>query len=875
MSLRAYRAKRDFSKTAEPKGAPRPRRAGGHAYLIQKHAARRLHYDLRLQIGDTLKSWAVTKGPSLKPGDRRLAVHVEDHPLEYGSFEGTIPQGEYGGGTVLLWDRGEWEPVGDPEKGYREGKLKFTLHGEKLHGGWMLIRLKPRSPRDRDNWLLIKERDAAARDGADILAEQPNSVATGRSVDQIAKADGPVWRSNRSGTGAATPAPTRPMPTKPAARKPKPAQVALPGAKRRAMPDFIEPELATRVNKVPSGADWLHEIKFDGYRVIGRIDGRRIQVLTRKGLDWTDKVPALQEALKALPVKQAMVDGEIVVIGPDGISDFAALQSAFSERASERMSYFLFDLMYLDGWDLTGVELEPRKQRLAQLTAELPESAPIKYSDHMTADGPNFFRQSCRFGLEGIVSKRRDSLYRSGRGKDWLKNKCVEREEFVIGGYTKPTHPGPGIGALLVGYYDDKDRLIYAGKVGPGFSQEESQRLRRQLDKLARDTTPFHDLPRSRDKIVHVEPKLVAEIEFTGWTEEGMLRHPSFKGIRKDKDPREVTRADQDPPARAPASATRGRRAVAADAEAIVAGVRISHPGRVLHVGQGLTKLGLAEYYAEVAPWMLPELTNRPLSLLRCPGDHKQGCFFQKHIKAGMSKALRQIPVKEKSGVATYVGIDSLEGLIGLVQFGVIEFHPWGSRADDLDRPDRMIFDLDPDPVLEWAAVTQAATELRDRLSALKLRSFLKTTGGKGLHVVVPLTPAAGWAEVKEFARGVATAMVEDAPDRFVATMTKAKRTGKIFIDFFRNDRGATAIAAYSTRARPGAPIATPLHWDELDAGVRSDHFTVSNIFRRLKALERDPWADIGKVRQTLPGRPAKRAAAAAARSIKRRSRAS
>lgn len=877
MSLKAYRAKRDFTKTAEPKGTEGRSQPTDHAYLIQKHAARRLHYDLRLQIGDQLKSWAVTKGPSLNPRDRRLAVHVEDHPLDYGSFEGTIPKGEYGGGTVMLWDRGRWEPQGDAERDYRAGRLKFRLFGEKLQGGWMLLRMKPRSPRDKDNWLLIKERDEAARDDGDILDEQPDSVASGRSLEAIGAAAHAVWHSNRGANGKATKPPfkaaTATVPVEP---------TRLRGAKRAALPSAIEPELATAVRSVPAGPEWLHEIKFDGYRALARIDQPDIAVLTRNRLDWSGKVPSLVDALRQLPVKQAILDGEIVVLGNDGVSDFGALQAAFADRDDSRMAYYLFDLIHLDGRDLSALPLERRKAILQDLLSGLPAESPIKFSDHMGAHGPSFYQHSCRLGLEGVVSKRRDSPYRPGRGTDWVKSKCIEREELVIGGYSKPTHPGPGLGALLVGYYDRAGRLIYAGKVGTGFTERVSKNLRAQLDRIARAATPFAALPRlGRDKIVHVEPEMVAEIEFTAWTEDGLLRHPSFKGIREDKTAQEVTRDDRaEPvsgkPAKKSKTATRGESSAKPTGEGtgepIIAGVKITHPDRVLHLGQGLTKLGLAQYYAEVAPWILPELIGRPLSLFRCPGDHKQGCFFQKHIKDGMSPALRQIPVPEKDGIATYIGIDDVTGLIALVQFGVVEFHPWGSRADDLEHPDRLIFDLDPDPSVAWPAVTGAALALRARLESVGLRSFLKTTGGKGLHVVVPILPDASWADAKSFARSIAEDLVAEAPDAYVATMTKAKRKGKIFIDFFRNDRGATAVSAYSTRARSGAPIATPIGWDELESGLRGDHFNVGNIFRRLTTLDADPWADIYKIRQRLP---LAGGAKTAGEPVKRRSRAS
>lgn len=800
MALEDYRSKRDFGRTPEPAGIAIPV-AGGASFVVQKHGARRLHYDFRLELDGVLKSWAVTRGPSLDPADKRLAVQVEDHPVAYGGFEGVIPTGQYGGGPVELWDNGTWEPQGDPAAGLAKGMLKFRLHGHKLQGGWALIRLKA-EPR---NWLLVKERDGAARPGSDILAEQPNSVLSGRSLDDIA-ADPPT---------------------------PPPAATAIiPGAHPAPMPERVEPQLCTLVDAAPDGADWLHEIKYDGYRVLCRLEDGRVRLLTRSGLDWTEKFAAIAQAVAALPCRQAMLDGEVVVLDASGASDFAALQQALSASRSHELALFAFDLLYLDGHDLMQARLDERKAALARLLAGT--GAPLYYSDHIEGRGRDFAAKACAFALEGIVSKRRDRPYRSGRNDDWRKAKCTARQEFVILGFTPSTTRGGGFGALLLGYWQDGS-LRYAGKVGTGFSQRVQADLWQRMTPLHRPDPPLADPP--GEPASWLAPELVAEVEFAEWTRDGRLRHPSFQGLREDKAAAGVTRD----------AGGQGGGAV------LPAGVRLTHPDRALWPEQGITKQTLAEHYALVAPFMLPHVAGRPLSLLRCPEGIGGECFFQRHARPGMAGAIKQVAVP---GEQPTLWLDSVEGLVGLVQMGVLEIHAWGSRVEDILRPDRLCFDLDPDPELPWPRVVEAARDVRARLQGIGLESFLKTTGGKGLHIVVPIVPDHDWAAAKAFCKGFADRLVRERPELYVATITKARRAGKVLVDYLRNQFSATWVAPYSTRARPGAAVSVPLAWEELDAGLRSDHFTIATIGRRLAALDRDPWQGMAAVRQSMPGSP-------------------
>lgn len=829
MALQTYRRKRDFKATPEPRGR-RARSGGGDAYLIQKHDARRLHYDLRLEMGGALKSWAVTRGPSLVAGEKRLAVHVEDHPLEYGEFEGTIPKGEYGGGTVVLWDRGRWSPLGDAKKGYAKGHLDFELHGEKLGGRWHLVRMAHKKGEKRENWLLIKGDDEFARDAKapDILEERPESVKTGRVVDEIA-GEAPGWSSKTGRIG------------KPKAPKPK----APKRAKKAGWPGFVEPALATLKAAAPAGRKWLHEIKFDGYRLQAHVRKGKAKLFTRSGLDWTAKFgKEIVAALVALPVKEAILDGELVVEGAGGASDFSALQAALSEGKSDRLVFYLFDLLFADGRDLRPAPLIERKTALQTL---LGEASPLlRYSEHFEESGEMVLRHACRLSLEGVVSKDRDAPYRSGRARDWIKSKCSERQEFVIAGFVPSTTNAKAIGSLVLGTYDGAD-LIHAGRVGTGFTHKVAEDLFKRLDRLKQTKSPFAGkLPAEAARQVRfVKPELVAEVEFRAWTADGSVRHASYRGLREDKRADQVVRE------------TKGKEAPRA---AAAPAVRLTHPDRVYWKDVGVTKQGLADYYSEVWGRMGPFLVNRPLALLRCPDGVGGQCFFQKHAWRGQSKEILLAHDPQEEGDEPIIAIDGLPGLLGLVQGGVLEIHPWGAPLSDLEKPDLINMDLDPGPGVAWPTIIEAAREVKERLGDAGLTSFVKTSGGKGLHVVAPLKPKAGWVEVKAFAKGIAEAMAADAPEHFVATVAKSKRHGRILVDYLRNGRGSTAVAPYSTRARPGAAVSMPLAWDELGAAIGPDYFTVENAPARLAALDADPWADFR--RAAAPLAPRRRKAA-------------
>jgi bifunctional non-homologous end joining protein LigD len=885
VTLERYRQKRRFRVTPEPRG--RRARAKGDAYVIQKHDATRLHYDLRLEMDGVLKSWAVPKGPSLDPGEKRLAVEVEDHPLEYGGFEGRIPEGEYGAGQVIVWDTGTWEPLEDAHEGFRRGRLKFVIHGEKLGGAWMLVRMGGRAAEERrPNWLLIKERDAFARPAAqgDILEERPESVSSGATLDRDArgKNDGPARERHRR--GARTKADR-------GAKLPDPATIE--GARRAALPRTLAPQLATLVKAPVEGDAWLHEIKFDGYRMLARFERGRVRMFTRTGQDWTERFAAIAEAVSELPCRDAVLDGEVVVLEPDGTSDFQALQNALRRRDDAELVYYVFDLLHLDGFDTTAAPLESRKRLLEALVDTLPRGTPVRYSAHVAGKGEAFFDEACRRHLEGVISKRRDAPYHSARTRDWLKVKCGRRQEFVIGGYTDPSGARAGLGALLVGVHDERGALRYAGKVGTGFDHDTLVDLERRLRGLARQDSPFADAPRGRT--MHwVDPKLVCEVVFTEWTADGRLRHPSFQGLREDKPaksvrretpaaPRAGTRAGDVESAREPGMAERARprgrhrttggrptpervpaRGAArsdqaprvptrsAAARDVVAGVRISHPDRVLYPDVGLTKIDVARYFEAVAPFMLHEIADRPLMLKRCPGGQAGPCFFQKHPATTLpSPPLVPVRITERTKTETYLTLHDIEGLVSLVQFGVLEMHVWGCRRDRIEQPDRMVFDLDPGPRVEWSRVPALARRLRERLDALDLPSFVKTTGGKGLHIVVPLQPSAGWGEMIEFSNAIARQLVDDDPTRLTMRMAKAGRENKILIDTLRNGRGATWVGAWSTRARPGAPVSMPITWDEVKTSLRPDGFTVGGLERRL-ARAGDPWSDIDRARRRI-----------------------
>ncbi len=823
--LADYRQKRDFSRTAEPK--PKRGKGDGRQFVVQKHDARRIHYDLRLELGGTLKSWAVTRGPSLIVGEKRLAVRTEDHPMEYLDFEGNIPKGEYGGGAMIVWDRGRWAAAFDPEKGLAKGHLEFTLDGSRLKGRWHLVRMRPRPGEKKEQWLLIKAEDEFSRPaGASDITEETTSFLSGRTTEELAALN--ELRKDHAGRAKVIEARAAPVPD---ASKTK-------GARKGILPAFLEPSLPQVTDKAPSGSKWVHEIKYDGYRTQARIDGRDVRLLTRKGLDWTSRFPTIATAVKSLGLSSALLDGEIVVEERGGIPSFTLLQGDLKSGRNDRFRYFLFDLLYCEGFDLTKATLLDRKSLLQRLLDRLPDASPLRFSEHLGEDGPKMFEHACRLGLEGIVSKRLDLPYRPGRGEHWLKVKGVLRQELIILGYVPSTVAKGTVGALLLGYFE-KGTLFYAGRVGTGYSGEQARWLRVELDKIAAARPELgNSLPAGAEKGVRwAKPRLVCEVEYGGWTADRLIRQSAFKGLREDRPAEEIVleAAPEKSETRRGRPPSRGR---------------LTHPERLLWPEQGVTKEGLAEFYADIADWILPHLAGRVLSLVRCPSGVSGKCFFAKHAWHGLSQAVRRVDVGEKEKMLT---LDSFDGLIELVQAGVVEIHPWGSTVAHLEAPDRLIFDLDPGEDVPWSAVIEAAREVRGRLDEVGLASFVKTSGGKGLHVLVPIAPEAGWDEAKSFTQSIAEAMAKARPERYVATMTKAVRRGRVFVDYFRNGRGATAVAAYSTRALPLATVSTPLAWDELSEGIRADHFKIGNLRQRLDVLKQAPWPGFFTLRQRLP----------------------
>lgn len=1089
--LKTYRAKRDFKKTAEPSGAEAApkRKPGGNRYLIQKHAATRLHYDLRLEQDGVLKSWAVTRGPSLDPADKRLAVRTEDHPLDYGDFEGTIPKGEYGGGTVMLWDEGTWEPL-EGEDNLAEGKLKFRLDGARLHGNWMLVRIK--NNRDRkskaDNWLLFKERDDYAKVQEVPITERALvSVRTGRTMEEIAAGDVEWTRAGRR-TKAADPASKRP------AKTPRdPPADALP------MPKFVDPQLATLADAAPPGDDWIHEIKHDGYRAIAAMSGGRVRIYTRNGLDWTDRFARLVPSIADLPARSVLLDGEIAVIGKDGRTDFGALQNALGDGGKGRgLVYYLFDLLELDGEDLRKRPLIERKEKLAALLADSPKAGPLLYSDHVVGNGAAVFENAKGLKLEGIISKRADAPYRSDRAKSWLKVKTDTSDEFIVVGWEPSPVKGKHFAALLLATHED-GALVYRGKVGTGFGAREQERLWPELEKRAVDKPPL-DVPRAFARNASfVKPELVVEVQYRGISNDDLLRQASFRGLRGDKSVSDVdgldepipvsevekpaaedgepagsapkkqaksaaaksgaakssakgaaaksspaksgtakssakgaaaesvlksppaksaakssgrptseetaakksstqaTRSNRSPlegepvspggadakpeggepqarrsrkgtdplpkpsrsasrlrpplkgeveeaepaaddadaaqtqtkagpaqakaglaqgkarPVQAKASAARakagragGKARTAAPAKSAspgaasspasseaassaakgdptasdppadppppkrkttiitierdkdgnaieIEGVRVTNPSRILFPDRKITKRKLIEYQLAIADRVLPHIVGRPLSLVRCPRGAHQDCFFQKHASEGFPTQFKPVEIREKDGTDTYLYIEDKQGLVAAVQMGALELHIWGSHVKTLEKPDRLVFDFDPDEEIPFQAVKDGAVEMRDRLTALGLQSFCMTTGGKGLHVVVPLTPKHGWDHIRSFAEAMARIMAQEDPKRYLAVMSKAARKGRIFIDYLRNARGATAIAPFSTRARKGAPVSWPITWDALGTLESAHPVSVDNYAEALKAEKGDPWRGYFEVRQVLP----------------------
>jgi bifunctional non-homologous end joining protein LigD len=783
---------RDFSRTPEPRGAAGKRNLDGKKqlhYYIQRHHATRLHYDFRLELDGVLKSWAVPKGPSLDPSVKRLAVEVEDHPLEYGEFEGTIPEKHYGAGEVLLWDKGVWIPEDDdPAAALRKGRLHFELRGEKLRGSWVLTRTYANEKKPA--WLLIKRNDDEARPGeGEVVLEKPGSV--------------------------------------------KKAPRASRRAEKSTVPDFVAPQLATLVTEPPSSGDWRYEIKYDGYRLLARLAKNKIELFTRTGNDWTAKLPHLAAALKKLNLDGTLLDGEIVVPGPDGRASFQALQNAFEHGADTKIVYYVFDAPYLQGRDLRRLPLAERKKRLQRIFSKSKPNDAVRFSEDLTGEAKQLLAKACELGLEGIIGKQADSVYTSGRSRAWIKLKCRRRQDFVIGGYTPPQGSRSGFGALLVGFYDQAGKLRYAGKVGTGFNEELLAFLTRKFSSLKRPDSPFADPPREKG-VQWLRPKLVAEVAYAEKTDEGILRQAAFMGLRQDL----------------PAKAVHEEKAVTLKKEDDVKSIHISHPDRLIWPSVGITKLELARFYEEIGDWFLPHVRERPLSLVRCPDGAEAKCFFQRHLLKGTRgvKTFRREDGKKNS----YIYLDSLEGVLSAVQNGAVEFHTWGATVADVKHPDRITIDLDPDPDLPWKRLVEATRLTRTVFDGLGLESFLKTTGGKGLHVVVPLRPALGWDEVRDFSRGIAELLVRAQPALFVANMAKSKRGGRIFVDYLRNAETASAVAAYSTRARAGAMVSTPLAWDELGSTDLRKKFSVKTLPARLARLGADPWQAYWRTRQSI-----------------------
>jgi bifunctional non-homologous end joining protein LigD len=959
--LARYRSMRDFDVTAEPAGArsksnksPRqPKTSRGLPFVIQKHAASHLHYDFRLGWAGVLKSWAVAKGPSYNVKDRRLAVQVEDHPMEYGGFEGIIPKGQYGDGTVMVWDQGTWWPQLGHENvdaGLRDGHLKFEMNGTKMKGKWALIRMGGHAAggdthwdkSSKPNWLLIKEHDSFERppDAEPITEQSPNSAVTGRSIEQIAEQEDHVWQSNKSAylrdpsikvpkgqpwhrnDKSAKGAPHTSLGRSPGktveeddqglkarhktpATKSSPEIVTLP---REPQPTFISPQLALEATAPPATTDWLHELKLDGYRIQARKSGNKIALLTRKGLDWTHRMPAVAAAVAALPTKTCTLDGEVIVLGPDGNSNFAALQASFQNGEAHPLTYFVFDLLHLNGHNTRNSPLRDRKQLLAEILPTANEN--LRLSEDIAGDGLAIFHHACDLHAEGIISKRADAPYRSSRSSDWLKSKCLREQEFVIAGYTLSTEGPDRIGSLLLAYYAPDDnagaphlasgkrsrvppkKLIYAGRTGTGFTQKLKRDLLTQLSKLHIDKTAVEKISTpDRRGALWIKPTLVAQVRFATWTSDNLVRQAAFLGLREDKPPAEVTREEPTVAPRPKHSEASKKRRESSRLEvpvkhplrkattstirsasvrpetglnaalrntkpgSISTKVRLTHPEKVLDPESGLTKQQLADYYAAVADRMLPHIADRPLSLVRCPDGACKPCFFQKHVNSMLPPGIGSVDVPDKkTGVPEpYITLNTAEALISLAQLGVLEVHPWGSRNNDLEHPDRLILDLDPDESLSWSTLTAAAAEVRKRLKKLGLESFLKLTGGKGLHIVAPFEPTLTWPELKDLAHNFVLAMERDNPSLYLTKMTKSARAGKIYLDYLRNERGATAVAPYSPRARLGAHVSLPLTWSALNDLARPV-FSVHDLDQWRNRLRTDPWkAMLSTPQQLLP----------------------
>ncbi|SCK61420.1 ATP-dependent DNA ligase LigD phosphoesterase module /ATP-dependent DNA ligase LigD polymerase module [Variovorax sp. HW608] len=830
-ALAPYRRKRDFRKTPEPHSGGSARR-GVLSFVVQKHHASRLHYDFRLELDGTLKSWAVPKGPCLDPTVKRMAVHVEDHPISYADFEGTIPPRQYGAGTVIVWDRGDWVPEGDARKALAEGKLKFELRGKKLRGHWTLVRMHGKAGEKQEPWLLIKERDRQARpiDEYDVVEAEPDSVLTGRDVDSPP----PVTYQRQPDPPADEAAPARKAAAKP----------AEPPGRKADLPATLSPELATLATAPPAReGDWLYELKFDGYRLLTRIDEKgKVQCITRNGHDWTSKLPALAKALAKLPLRSTWLDGEIVVDDEHGAPDFQALQNAFDRGSTSSIVYWLFDLPFLDGRDLRSVPVEERRDLLATVLASEPQPL-LRFSEAFEASPRDLLASSARIGFEGIIGKRRGSGYVSRRSPDWIKLKNQRRQEFVIGGYTAPQGSRAGFGSLLLGVYDDAGALQYCGNVGTGFDAGRLSDIKARLDKVQSEECPFAKRP-AGVKAQWVTPVLVCEVSFGEWTDDDRIRHPVFQGLRSDKPARQIRRETAFAPETEPAAPAR-------EGTPAVPKQRVTHADRVIDKDSGVTKGELVAYYEQVAELILPHLKGRPVALVRAPEGIGGELFFQKHARKTELPGVKLLDPSLDRDHEPLLQIDSVRGLLSAAQMNVIELHTWNATSNAIDKPDRMTFDLDPGEGVQWAQMQEAALLVHTILTELGLVTFLKTSGGKGLHVMVPIRRQYDWDTVKGFSQAVVQHLARIIPDRFVAKSGPRNRVGKIFVDYLRNGLGATTVAAWSARSRPGLGVSVPVAWDELPGLSSASQWNVRNIGRRLPAGN-TPWDDMAKSAKAL-----------------------
>ncbi len=834
--LEKYWSKRDFAVTSEPRGERSRGKGKALSFVIQKHAASRLHYDFRLELDGVLLSWAVPKGPSFDPADKRMAIHVEDHPLTYGSFEGTIPPKQYGAGTVIVWDNGTWEPVGDPREGLQNGKLLFILHGQKLEGQWELVKIA-KGGEKQEPWILFKKRDAFARPKAayDVVTALPDSV---------------IAKPLRTEPSSAAKPPTRKAATK--ARQRSDADDGIPGAVEAPLPMKISPQLATLATGVPSSGQWVYEIKFDGYRIMTRIEQGKASLITRGGHNWSAKMPHLVRELEGMGLASSWLDGEIVVLDEHGLPNFNALQNAFDRGAgTAQIVYFVFDVPYFEGYDLREAPLAARRQLLQALLDE-KATQHVRFSAAFEADAASVLASACRMNLEGVIAKRADAPYVSRRTETWLKLKCQQRQEFVVAGYTDRSDASGEVGSLLLGVHDAEGKLVSVGSVGTGWDSKEAAQLKTKLAKLEVPAPPFAAgvakpgrwSKRAAGSERWVQPRLVAEVAFAEWTPDGQVRHPKYVALRTDKPASAIVRET--------AKTLTDTGPVKPAGKAATGGVKVSNPERVIDPSSGLTKLDLVRYYESVAEWILPHLKGRPCSLVRGPTGVTGELFFQKHDEKISIPGIKELDAKLWPGHGALLEVATAQALGSAAQMNVIEFHTWNSTAKSIDKPDRMIFDLDPGEGTSWQHIQEAAVLVRALLQQLGLEAWLKTSGGKGLHVVVPIAPRFDYETVKGFSQAVVQHLARTIPARFVAKSGPSNRVGKLFVDFLRNGHGATTAAAFSARARLGLGVSMPVSWDDLAKLKSGAQWTIATAREHLSFQTSDPWSGYWAARQPL-----------------------